>query len=534
YIGIYISLAVAQVLCNYMFNAYFAVACTKAAGVLHEAAIKRVIRATTLFFDTTPLGRIMNRFSKDQDNIDNTLPDCFRMFFSTSASVLAIFILIAAATPLFLAFLVPILGLYYLVQNLYRSTSRELKRLDSISRSPLYAHFGSTLTGLSTIRAYHEHSRFIQTTNAFLNRNNRPYFYLLMGQKWLSMRLEALGAVLVLAAAVAGVMAAGGDGASSPAAVGLSLSYALQVTNTLSFCIRQFTEAEVAMNAVERVKFYAEEVEVEPNEGADLLPPKNWPSSGTIEVSRLEMRYAAHLPLILKGVTFRIEDKQKIGVVGRTGSGKSSLLQSLFRMVEPTRGTITIDGIDVSKIGLAELRSGLAIIPQDPILFTGTYRSNLDPFNEYTDAALWDAVARSGMKGKVGESEKGLDASVDDGGENLSVGQRQLVCLARAMVKKPKILIMDEATANVDFETDSLIQKALREDFADATILTIAHRLNTIIDYDRALVMDAGLVVEYDSPRVLLADESSQFSQMVAQTGVKNAEMLKELANKLA
>jgi len=225
-----------------------------------------------------------------------------------------------------------------------------------------------------------------------------------------------------------------------------------------------------------------------------------------------------------------VRDKEKVGVVGRTGSGKSSVMQALFRMVEPSGGSIIIDGIDVGKIGLSDLRKGLAIIPQDPVLFTGTFRSNLDPFSEYTDADLWDAIARSGLKSKVSESEKGLEGPVDDGGENLSVGQRQLVCLARAMVKRPKILIMDEATANVDYETDTLIQKSLREDFKDATVLTIAHRLNTIIDYDRVLVLDAGLVAEFDSPAVLLANNESRFSSMVAETGVTNAELLKGIA----
>ncbi|KAJ3291659.1 hypothetical protein HDU79_002170 [Rhizoclosmatium sp. JEL0117] len=512
YIGVYVALGVAQCVCLYFQNAYFAVSCTHASTVLHEAAARRIIRAPTLFFDTTPLGRIMNRFSKDQDNIDNTLPDAYRMFISTLGNTIAVFVLISYATPLFLVVLVPVLGLYYVVQNLYRSTSRELKRLDSISRSPLYANFGATLVGLPTIRAYGEQDRFIVRTDKAINENNSPYYCLLMAQRWLSLRLESFGAVLVLAAAIFGVVA---NGSITPSLLGLSLSYALQVTSTLSWCIRQFTETEVAMNAVERVKYYAEEVEVEAAAIIeDSRPPKGWPSTGNIDISNLEMRYAPGLPLVVKGVSFKIEDKQKVGIVGRTGSGKSSLMQALYRMVEPCGGTITVDGIDTSKIGLTDLRKGLAIIPQDPVLFTA-----------------WDAIARSGLKGKVSESEKGLDGPVEEGGENLSVGQRQLVCLARAMVKKPKILIMDEATANVDYDTDSLIQRSLREDFGNSTVLTIAHRLNTIIDYDRVLVLDAGIIAEYDSPKNLLANQNSKFSKMVAETGANNAEMLKGIAN---
>ncbi|KAJ3128402.1 hypothetical protein HK100_009178 [Physocladia obscura] len=528
YIGIFFFLGLCQCLCTYLVNTYYAHSCTRASGVLHQAALSRIIRAPTLFFDTTPLGRIMNRFSKDQDSIDSSLPDAFRSFLSTFSNAISTFALIIYATPIFAAVLFPVLVGYYFVQNLYRATSRELKRLDSISRSPLYANFGATIAGLSTIRAYGEQSRFIVRTDISINENNAPYYLLILAQRWLSVRLESLGALLILAAATFGVIA---NGSISPALLGLSLSYALQVTNTLSWCIRQFTDTEIAMNAVERVKYYAEEVEME---AAAIIehsrPPKNWPTSGAIQFENLEMRYAPGLPLVVKGVSFNILDKQKIGIVGRTGSGKSSLMQALFRMVEPSGGRIVIDGVDTSLIGLKDLRTGLSIIPQDPILFTGTFRSNLDPFGEYSDSDIWDAVNRSGLKSKVSESEKGLDALVEDGGDNLSVGQRQLVCLARAMVKKPKILIMDEATANVDHETDALIQKALREDFSSATILTIAHRLNTIIDYDCVLVLDAGLIAEYDSPATLLADSESRFSKMVAETGASNAEMLKEIA----
>ncbi|KAJ3300679.1 hypothetical protein HDU76_006039, partial [Blyttiomyces sp. JEL0837] len=529
YVIVYCAWGIAQALATFVFGVFFAYAGTRAARVLHEMAAARVLRAPVGFFDTTPLGRIINRFSKDQDGIDNTLADAFRMFVNTLATSMSTFILIIYATPIFAAPLAPILVVYYLMQLIYRATSRELKRLDSVSRSPLYANFGETLTGLPTIRAYRESERFILSNDKATDANNSPYYLLLTAQRWLGLRLETLGAFLVFFAATFGILA--GKDKLSPSLLGLSLSYALQVTMILNWCIRQFTDTEIAMNAVERVEHFAYKIEVEAEPIlAHSRPPTGWPKTGEITFNNVEMRYSKDLPLVLKGVSFKIENRHKVGIVGRTGSGKSSLMQVLFRMVEPTNGSLTIDGLDTQSIGLKDLRSGLAIIPQDPVLFSGSFRTNLDPFSDYTDNDLWDALARAGLKSKVAETEGGLDGKVTDGGENLSVGQRQLLCLARAMLKKPRILIMDEATANVDYETDALIQKALREDFNDATVLTIAHRLNTIIDYDRVLVMDNGNIAEYDAPAVLLNNSESKFAAMVAETGGANAEMLKNLS----
>ncbi|RKO85556.1 P-loop containing nucleoside triphosphate hydrolase protein [Blyttiomyces helicus] len=286
------------------------------------------------------------------------------------------------------------------------------------------------------------------------------------------------------------------------------------------------------MNAVERVEHYAYQTEVEaPPIIPDNRPPPGWPTSGAIKIEELQMRYAPDLPLVLDGISLEIKDKEKIGVVGRTGSGKSSLMQALFRMVEPASGKITISGLDASALGLEDLRSGLAIIPQDPVLFSGTVRTNLDPFGKYQDADLWDALARAGLKEKVTDMEDGLDGKIQEGGENLSVGQRQLLCLSRAMLKKPRIIVMDEATASVDYETDAVIQRSLREDFKDATILTIAHRLNTIIDYDRVLVLDGGRIAELGTPAELLALEDGKFRAMVEQTGATNSDMLKNIAD---
>ncbi|KAI9343241.1 P-loop containing nucleoside triphosphate hydrolase protein [Obelidium mucronatum] len=525
YMEVYIGLGVLNILGTLFYGLVFAFGATKAARLLQESALSRVIRAPTSFFDTNPLGRIVNRFSKDQDVVDNTLLASFVQTVTNFGQAVTTFSLIVASTPLFSIPLVPIMGIYYILQRIYRTTARELKRIDSISRSPLYASFGETLTGLPTIRAYRQEARFITQNTIATNANNVPYFCLFQTQMWFSFRLGSISAVLVFFAAAFGVL---GSSWLSPAILGLSLTYALQVTQVLTWGIRQFTDLEVAMNSVERMDHYAKNID---NEAAPVVedhrPPPGWPSKGTIEFKDLEMRYAPELPLVVKGVSFEVGNAEKIGIVGRTGSGKSSLMQALFRIVEPCSGSIIIDGVDICQIGLSDLRKGIAIIPQDPILFTGTFRSNLDPFNEHQDSELWDALDRAGLKPKIQQSSDGLDGKVDDGGENLSVGERQLVCLARAMLKKPRILIMDEATANVDFSTDDFIQKALRKHFKDASILTIAHRLNTIIDYDRILVLDGGVVSEYATPRDLLADNNSRFYGMVAETGPSNLQLLK-------
>ncbi|KAI8621186.1 P-loop containing nucleoside triphosphate hydrolase protein [Chytriomyces sp. MP71] len=526
YTGIYLSFGAVLCLLTFSFGVFFAYAGTRAAKQLQNRAISRIIRAPVHFFDTNPMGRILNRFSKDQDTIDQILADSYRQFLTSLASALSTFILIIYATPIFVVPLFPILLMYYFMQRLYRNTSRELKRLDSTSRSPLYANFGATLLGLPTIRAYGEQSRFIRNNDAATNANNSPYWLLAVSQMWLSVRLQFLGALLVFFAAMFGVL---GSTTISAAILGLQLTYALQVTQILNQFVSQFTNIEIAMNAVERVNHFANHVDTE---GAAIIeshrPPKGWPGNGSVSFKNVTMRYSADQPLVIKGVSFDISDKQKVGVVGRTGSGKSSLMQVLFRMVEPESGEVIVDGINTKSLGLTDLRSRLAIIPQDPVLFSGTFRSNLDPFNEHTDSEVWDAVTRAGLKNKVSESH-GLEGFIQDGGDNLSVGQRQLLCLARAMLKKPKILVMDEATANVDYETDAFIQAALRTDFQNSTILTIAHRLNTIIDYDRVLVLDAGLVAEFDSPLALLTDTSSKFYSMVAETGSSNLDLLKSM-----
>jgi ATP-binding cassette, subfamily C (CFTR/MRP), member 1 len=474
YVAIYLSIGLSQVIANYLMGILFTFFGTAAAKLLHHRAFNRVLLAPVSFFDSTPLGRIINRFSKDQDGIDNSLMDAFRMFIGTLMDTFSVFAVIIFTTPWFVAPMVPIAVLYWFVQSYYRATSRELKRIESITRSPLYAHIGETMDGIATIRAYHEQGRFISTNETMLDETNSPSFLLISAARWMSLRLESLGAILVLSAGLFGLLSSGTSW-FSPALFGLSMTYSLQVTGALNWCIRQFTETEIAMNGVERVSHYGYELPQEADHLLENRPGKGWPSEGRIEFRNVSMRYLPDLPLVLKDVTFDAKSGEKIGIVGRTGSGKSSIMQSLFRMVEPT-GEIEIDGVLASKIGLRDLRSGLGIIPQDPVLFSGPFRRNLDPFGDYSDNEIWNALERANIKDKVIEAG-GLDGVVLESGENLSVGQRQLICLGRALLKNPKILVMDEATANVDYETDSIIQKCIRQDLANSTILTIAHRL---------------------------------------------------------
>ncbi|KAF9357787.1 hypothetical protein BGX34_009218 [Mortierella sp. NVP85] len=532
YMIFYAVWGLSQGLFQFINGFYFSLAGARAAKVLHHKALMNIFRVPSSFFDTTPLGRIINRFSKDVDACDNQLSESYRMFTGTAAIVLSTFILISVIFPYFLIPLVPMLAFYYFAAVYYRASSRELKRLDSILRSSLYAHFSETLSGLATIRAYREQDRFIERNAYYLDLENRPYFMSYSIQRWLGVRLETIANTLIFCTALLGVC---GRFEIDTATIGLVLSYSMSVTGTFNWCVRQYAEVENNMNAVERLHHYAAELQVEaPAVIPDNRPADSWPSSGAIKIRNLEMRYRPELPLVLRNLSLDIQGGEKIGVVGRTGAGKSSIMMALFRLVEPSSGTMEIDGVDICKLGLFDLRTRLAIIPQDPVLFSGTIRSNLDPFNKRTDQELWEVLERSDLKTYVASCEGGLDSQVTEFGENLSVGQRQLLCLARAMLTHARVIIMDEATASVDVATDMMLQKAIRVDFAQSTVLTIAHRLNTVIDYSRVLVLDHGEIKEFDTPANLLSRPDSVFSSMVDETGPTNAALLRSLANAAA
>ncbi|KAJ3693574.1 hypothetical protein LUZ60_009054 [Juncus effusus] len=528
---IYAILSFCQVLVTLTNSYWLIISSLSAAKRLHDAMLSAILRAPMVFFHTNPLGRIINRFAKDMGDIDRNVAVFVNMFLAQVSQLLSTFVLIGIVSTMSLWAIMPLLILFYAAYVYYQTTSREIKRLDSITRSPVYAQFGEALNGLSTIRAYKAYDRMSNINGRSMDNNIRYTLVNMSANRWLAIRLETLGGIMIwLTASFAVLQNQNSDNqAAFASTMGLLLTYALNITNLLTAVLRLASLAENSLNAVERVGNY---IEVEPEappviEGS--RPPPAWPAKGVVEFKEVVLRYRPELPPVLHGIGFRIEGSEKVGIVGRTGAGKSSMLNALFRIVELERGTILVDDCDISKFGLWDLRKVLGIIPQSPVLFSGSIRFNLDPFNEHNDMDLWESLERAHLKEVIRRNPLGLDAEVSEAGENFSVGQRQLLSLARALLRRSKILVLDEATAAVDVRTDALIQKTIREEFKSCTMLIIAHRLNTVIDCDRLLLLSAGKVVEFDSPENLLAKEDSAFSKMVQSTGPSNAEYLRGL-----
>lgn len=502
YLGVYAALGLGQGVMVMFGSFVMAVGAIKAARLLHKHLLTNILRSPMSFFDTTPLGRIINRFSKDVYFIDETIPRSLRMFLSMTFSVLSTVVVISYSTPIFLAVVLPLTIVYVLTQRFFIATSRQLRRLEAISRSPIYSHFQESLNGTTTIRAYGQAERFIADSDQKVDINQTAYYPNVASNRWLAIRLEFVGNSVVLFAALFAVIE---RNHITSGLVGLSISYALQITQSLNWMVRMTSDLETNIVSVERVKEYSETPVEAPAIVNHYRPDPGWPFAGQVNFNSYSVRYRQGLDLVLRNINCAIAGGEKIGIVGRTGAGKSSLTLSVFRIIEAAGGNITIDNIDISSIGLEDLRSRITIIPQDPVLFSGTLRVNLDPFNIFSDEDVWHALESAHLKTYVESLESGLQHEVSEGGENLSVGQRQLVCLARALLRKTKILVLDEATAAIDLETDDLIQQTIRREFADCTILTIAHRLNTIMDSDRVMVLDKGNIVEFDSPANLLA-----------------------------
>ncbi|NWQ79416.1 MRP4 protein, partial [Columbina picui] len=513
--GIIRSLLVFQVLVNSSQN-------------LHNKMFQSILKAPVLFFDRNPIGRILNRFSKDIGHLDDLLPLTFLDFVQTLLQIFGVVAVAVAVIPWILIPLIPLFILFIFLRRYFLDTSRDIKRLESTTRSPVFSHLSSSLQGLWTIRALKAEERFQKLFDAHQDLHSEAWFLFLTTSRWFAVRLDAICAIFVIVVAFGSLLLANTLNAGQ---VGLALSYAITLMGTFQWGVRQSAEVENLMISVERVMEYTE-LEKEAPWETNKHPPPEWPSQGMIAFENVNFTYSLDGPLVLRHLSVAIKPKEKVGIVGRTGAGKSSLIAALFRLAEP-EGRIWIDKYLTSELGLHDLRKKISIIPQEPVLFTGTMRKNLDPFNEYTDEELWNALEEVQLKEVVEDLPNKMETQLAESGSNFSVGQRQLVCLARAVLKKNRILIIDEATANVDPRTDEFIQKTIREKFAHCTVLTIAHRLNTIIDSDRIMVLDAGRLKEYGEPYILLQEQDGLFYKMVQQVGKTEAASLIETAKRV-
>ncbi|XP_042665460.1 multidrug resistance-associated protein 1-like isoform X2 [Centrocercus urophasianus] len=487
-----------------------------ASRTLHHQLLDSVLHLPLQHFETNPVGQILNRFTKDLFIVDIRFHYYLRSWLNCTLDVIGTILVITFSSPLFIVVVIPLGYLYFIVQRYYIASSRQIRRLAGASHSPVISHFTETILGGSTIRAFGHQERFIRKNNDVVYENLVYFYNNVISNRWLSVRLEFLGNLMVFFAALFVVLA--GNTVSS-STVGLSISYALNIIQSLNFWVRKACEIETNAVSIERVCEYANMDKEEPWI-TSKRPPVGWPDRGIIEFVNYKAQYRKDLGLALNDISFQTRNKEKVGIVGRTGAGKSTLTNCLFRVLEGSGGKIVIDGVDISTIGLHDLRGNLNIIPQDPILFSGTLQSNLDPLGKHSDHELWEALELCDLKSFVQSLPKKLLHEISEGGENLSVGQRQLVCLARVLLRKKKVLVLDEATASVDMETDNVVQSTIKREFYNCTILTIAHRLHTVMDSERVLVLDAGRILEYDTPHNLLQRKGA-FSKMVAEAGIK-------------
>uniref|UniRef100_A0A8C7JJ58 ATP-binding cassette, sub-family C (CFTR/MRP), member 8 n=1 Tax=Oncorhynchus kisutch TaxID=8019 RepID=A0A8C7JJ58_ONCKI len=487
----------------------------RVAKELHHNLLSKIILAPMRLFETTPLGSILNRFSSDTNTIDQHIPATLECLSRSTLLCVSALGVISYVTPVFLIALVPLAIACYFIQKYFRVASRDLQQLEDSTQLPLLSHFSETVEGLTTIRAFKYEPKFRQRLLEFTDANNIASLFLTAANRWLEVRMEYIGACVVLIAAVASISNSLYNHLST-GLVGLGLTYALMVSNYLNWMVRNLADMEVQLGSVKRINGL---LQTEPENYEGLLTasqvPDGWPQQGEIQIENLSVRYDTTLKPVLKQVNAHISPGQKVGICGRTGSGKSSFSLAFFRMVDMFEGRIIIDDIDIAKLPLQTLRSRFSIILQDPILFSGTIRFNLDPEMKATDDMLWEALDIAQLKPVVKTLPGGLDATVTEGGENFSQGQRQLFCLARAFVRKSSILIMDEATASIDMATESILQKVVMTAFADRTVVTIAHRVHTILKADLVIVMKRGLILEYDRPQALLEKEDSVFASFV-------------------
>lgn len=510
---VYSLLAIGSAFCVLLRASLVAIAGISTAQKLFTNMLHSVIRAPMSFFDSTPAGRILNRASTDQSVLD--LEMAHRMgwcAFSIIQILGTISVMSQVAWEVFVIF-IPVTAICIWYQRYYIPTARELGRLAGIQLAPVLHHFAESLSGAATIRAFDQKNRFTYGNLSLIDGHSRSWFHNVAAMEWLSFRLNQLSNFVFAFSLV--LLVSLPDGIINPSIAGLAVTYGINLNVLQASVIWNICNAENKMISVERILQYSNIPSEAPLVIEECQPPNNWPAIGKISFINLQIRYAEHLPSVLKNITCTFPGRKKVGVVGRTGSGKSTLIQAIFRIVEPREGRIIIDDVDISKIGLHDLRSRLSIIPQDPVMFEGTARLNLDPLEEYSDIDIWEILDKCQLGGLVHEKEDKLDSTVVENGENWSVGQRQLICLGRALLKRSSILILDEATASVDSATDGVIQKIIGQEFKDRTIVTIAHRIHTVIDSDLVLVLSDGRIAEFDTPAKLLEREESFFSRLI-------------------
>lgn len=525
---VYVLLAVGSSLCVLVRAMLVAIAGLSTSQKLFTKMLHSVMRAPMSFFDSTPTGRILNRASTDQSVLDLEMAGKLGWCaFSIIQLLGTIAVMSQVAWEVFVIF-IPVTAICIWYQQYYIPTARELARLAGIQRAPILHHFAESLSGAATIRAFDQKDRFIDANLCLIDNHSRPWFHNVSAMEWLSFRLNQLSNFVFAFSLV--LLVSLPEGIINPSIAGLAVTYGINLNVLQASVIWNICNAENKMISVERLLQYSNISSESPLVMEDSRPPNNWPEIGNICFNNLQIRYAEHLPSVLKNITCTFPGRKKVGVVGRTGSGKSTLIQAIFRIVEPKTGSIVIDDVDISRIGLHDLRSRLSIIPQDPTMFEGTVRGNLDPLEKYSEFEIWEALDKCQLGDIVRAKEEKLSSSVVENGENWSVGQRQLFCLGRALLKRSSILILDEATASVDSATDGVIQEIISQEFKDRTVVTIAHRIHTVIDSDLVLVLSEGRIEEYDTPAKLLEREDSFFSKLIKEYSIRS-QSFNSLAN---
>jgi ABC-type multidrug transport system fused ATPase/permease subunit len=510
---VYLLIGLCSVLCLMVRSVCVVIMCMKSSASLFSQLLNSLFRAPMSFYDSTPLGRILSRVSSDLSIVDLDVP--FGLIFVVASSVntgcsLGV---LAIVTWQVLFVSVPMVYLAFRLQKYYFQTAKELMRINGTTRSYVANHLAESVAGAITIRAFDEEERFFKKSLTLIDTNASPFFHSFAANEWLIQRLETVSAIVLASTAFCMILLP--TGTFSSGFIGMALSYGLSLNMGLVYSVQNQCYLANWIISVERLNQYTHLTPEAPEVIEETRPPVNWPVTGRVEISDLQIRYRRESPLVLKGISCTFEGGHKIGIVGRTGSGKTTLISALFRLVEPVGGKIVVDGVDISKIGVHDLRSRFGIIPQDPTLFNGTVRFNLDPLCQHSDAEIWEVLGKCQLKEVVQEKENGLDSLVVEDGSNWSMGQRQLFCLGRAVLRRSRVLVLDEATASIDNATDLILQKTIRREFADCTVITVAHRIPTVMDCTMVLSISDGRIVEYDEPMKLMKDENSLFGKLV-------------------